>query len=89
MYKTEYNEGRVKIGFELTIYYKYDHLTVVLEMPTSSAKEVDLTLDLIPEAEWKALAWVENHGVTSEQMTFSIKGGNLVKYPCLGSRGLM
>lgn len=70
-----------KIGFELEIHYKPDQLSVITEVVMSSAAEVKAVHKLVTEAQWRALKWVEERGVASSQLVFSIQSGALARFP--------
>jgi TIR domain len=77
----EWQRHGFKIGMEIDIYYKLDQLSVITEIAMSSTVEARAAQELVSEAQWKALKWVEERGVTSSQLVFSIQSGALAKFP--------
>ena len=83
LFETEYEKEHIRLGLRLVTRYKNDPLTVIVDSHFCSAKEVGAAVELIPEAQWKALNWVETRGLTSERLLLSIKAGHLSSLPRL------
>jgi hypothetical protein len=64
-------------------YYESDGLSVVVEGVANDAKGLESIERLFPEAQKRALTWLENHGITSKMMTYTIKYGELSGFPRL------
>lgn len=71
------------LDFDFRVYYETDELEVVVKAKAASAKEIETIVELIPEAEKAALAWVKEHGITSNRLTYRIKNGQLSNFPKL------
>lgn len=76
-----------RIGFKLEIHYKLDQLSVITEVVISSVAEIKAVQGLLAEAQWKALKWVEERGVASPQLIFSIQSGALASFPRTAEKG--
>jgi hypothetical protein len=79
--KSGYGPPQLLIRFET--YYENDGLSVVVEGVAKDAKELESIERLVPEAQKRALTWLENRGITAKMMTYTIKYGELSGIPRL------
>ncbi len=71
------------IEFKFEAYYEADDLHVLIHAFANSDEELQQIEALIPEAQQKALAWVEKNGITGKTLLYTIKNGELSNYPAI------
>lgn len=72
-----------RVGFGLEVYFRPDNVVVATNVATATAAEAEKVQRLIPEAQWRALKWVEERGITAPRMTYTIESASLVAFPRL------
>jgi hypothetical protein len=63
------------------VYYEPDQVLVTVRALVRSPEDVDNMVRLVPEAERRALAWLESRGIDCDEVLFTIEGGELTTIP--------